>query len=297
MASADESGGQKPADSPRQFHSFPDGDIVLRSVDEVEFRVDSVILRRSSAFFADLLSLPAPPTPDEIVSSPIDHQDPEALKLTENSVVLDLLFRLIYYLDPEMPEIPDSEADKVSFLVAVHKLQITHLAVKETVARIYSTFSALRAWALAVKFHDIIERKAAFKRLLVDSVNVLAEVEQVEELDEISARAVLRLHRLQQKALTEAAVLLKRYPVACAKHDTAKFWESLRAIWRDRPFANDAYAESRCSDIVMGLNCDECSTQFRTRGQSGIRYMTRETVESLLRATIEEESEGAAGAR
>lgn len=43
---------------PREYLSFPDGDVVLQSADGVDFRLDSVILRRASPFFATMLALP-----------------------------------------------------------------------------------------------------------------------------------------------------------------------------------------------------------------------------------------------
>ncbi|KAF8305974.1 hypothetical protein DL93DRAFT_2089104 [Clavulina sp. PMI_390] len=269
-----------------KFLSFPDGDIVLRSSDGVEFRVDSIILRRSSTFFVDMLSVPG--------SSGISSTttlEPETLELTENSIVLDLLLRLLYSLDPELPPIPDSEADKISFLIAVDKFQISHRVVNDTAACIYASFPALRAWALAIKFHSTAQRKAACERVLVDCVDVLGQVEQVKELDEISARAVSRLHRIQQKAIKEAAAVMDEFPVACSKHSSGRWWDGPRATWKDHPFASEAYADSRCFDIVRGADCGECRIRFNALAPRVNRQLKREKVQSLLEAAIEEESE------
>ena len=74
-----------------------DADVILRSSDQVDFRVYRVILSLSSPFFGSMFSLPQPdPT------SICDKQDP-VVDLTENSKTIAALLTLIY--PPQLDEI------------------------------------------------------------------------------------------------------------------------------------------------------------------------------------------------
>jgi hypothetical protein len=87
---------------------LPEASIILRSSDQVNFRVHKLVLAMSSPFFKELLSLPQPPDAETVDGLPV-------VALPENSGPLNSLISLLY---PITPVIPDSY-QKVFALLAV----------------------------------------------------------------------------------------------------------------------------------------------------------------------------------
>ncbi|KAF8307757.1 hypothetical protein DL93DRAFT_2064615, partial [Clavulina sp. PMI_390] len=92
-------------DEARQWFSFDDGDVVLRSEDGVDFRVDSLILRRASGLFADIFALP-PKQQNDCSSS----SSPEPIAMIEPASVIDDLLRLIYPISASPTITSDAQA-------------------------------------------------------------------------------------------------------------------------------------------------------------------------------------------
>ncbi|KAH8116591.1 hypothetical protein DFH11DRAFT_1688101 [Phellopilus nigrolimitatus] len=67
-------------------YAYPDGDVVLRTSDDVKFRVHSIMLKLSSGFFRQMLEVPRDPSemPDD------------AIPLSEESEVVACLLDLVY---------------------------------------------------------------------------------------------------------------------------------------------------------------------------------------------------------
>ncbi|KAF8310315.1 hypothetical protein DL93DRAFT_2117153, partial [Clavulina sp. PMI_390] len=80
----------------RQSFNMPDGDIVLKSADGVEFCVHSGVLRSISPIFSDMLAL----SPPEAISKPNQSQSkihsPAPIEVAESSSILDILLRSLY---------------------------------------------------------------------------------------------------------------------------------------------------------------------------------------------------------
>ncbi|KAI8996538.1 hypothetical protein BD414DRAFT_575850 [Trametes punicea] len=103
----------------RVDHPFndPSADIVFRSSDKVHFKVHKIILSLASDFFRDMFSLPQPesPSPHPGASSGGNSGSTTAVldglpvvPVTENSAVLDNLFRLCYPIsDPSLNNVDD----------------------------------------------------------------------------------------------------------------------------------------------------------------------------------------------
>ena len=97
------------------FLDVPEASIILRSSDQVNFRVHKSVLAMSSPFFKDLLSLPQPLAPDaEIDGLPV-------IELPENAGLLDSLIPFLY---PITPVIPDSYQKVFALLAACQKYEI-----------------------------------------------------------------------------------------------------------------------------------------------------------------------------
>jgi hypothetical protein len=76
-----------------------DGDIILRSADQQDFRVHKTILSLASPVFRDMLSLPQPPASESATVPVVD--------LSENWKVLDVFLRCIYPISK--PTVDDLE--------------------------------------------------------------------------------------------------------------------------------------------------------------------------------------------
>ncbi|EIW62955.1 uncharacterized protein TRAVEDRAFT_160971 [Trametes versicolor FP-101664 SS1] len=75
----------------------PSADIILRSCDLVDFRVQSGILIEASPFFSDMFELPQPPSSAAEATPVVD--------MTEDAQTLDLLLRLVYpIVNPPLEE-------------------------------------------------------------------------------------------------------------------------------------------------------------------------------------------------
>ncbi|KAI9435056.1 hypothetical protein H4582DRAFT_1786642, partial [Lactarius indigo] len=85
--------------------------IVLRSSDQVNFRVHKSLLAMSSPFFDDLLSLPQPPDGETVDGLPV-------VQLSEDADLLNSLVSLIY---PVPPVIPGSYEKVFALLAACQK--------------------------------------------------------------------------------------------------------------------------------------------------------------------------------
>ncbi|KAI9435059.1 hypothetical protein H4582DRAFT_1817840 [Lactarius indigo] len=74
----------------------PDANIILRSSDQVNFRVHKSLLAMSSSFFDDLLSLPQPPDGEIVDGLPV-------VQLSEDAYLLNSLVSLLYPIPPVIP--------------------------------------------------------------------------------------------------------------------------------------------------------------------------------------------------
>ncbi|SRR6266436_2888420 len=97
----------KPTVSPLEPSEISDADLVIRSSDLVNFRVNRLVLAVASPFFKDLLSLPQPSDSESVDGLPV-------VQLSENSELLSTLVSMLYPLRPVIPK----SYDKVSFSLA-----------------------------------------------------------------------------------------------------------------------------------------------------------------------------------
>jgi hypothetical protein len=90
---------------------MPEASIIVRSSDQVNFRVNKSVLAMSSPFFKDLLSLPQPPDAEIVDGLPL-------VALPEEPSLLDSLISLLY---PVTPVIPDSYQKVIALLAVCQK--------------------------------------------------------------------------------------------------------------------------------------------------------------------------------
>ena len=162
-------------------------DIALCSDDDVVFKLHRVILILASDFFKDMLSLPQPSTGD-LGSSKDDYYDGLLLiKVSEQSDVLERLFRLCYPVDD--PPLETIDVVRAT-LEAAMKYQMAE-AVKITKRRLLALarHEPLRVYAVACCFSLEEEASAAAKEVFKQK----AQDGYVRELEDISIGAYHRL--------------------------------------------------------------------------------------------------------
>jgi hypothetical protein len=185
------------ADGALSSHPFtkPNADVILRSSDDVDFRVHKVILSLTSDFFEDMFSLPQHPSQSDI----------QYITVAEDSHVLDALLRVIY---PTLT----IQFGSLHLTTAVHAAAQKY-RMQEAAARIAAEWMALaeknptRAYALACKHRWEDGAKSAARFALR---HPLIGVE-VDEMDEMSSRAYHRLLRYHTDCQDAVSQMLKRY--------------------------------------------------------------------------------------
>ena len=90
---------------------IPEASIIVRSSDQVNFRIHKSLLAMSSPFFKDLLSLPQPPDGELVDGLPV-------VALSEDAGLLNSLVSLLY---PTSPIIPGSYEMVFALLAACQK--------------------------------------------------------------------------------------------------------------------------------------------------------------------------------
>jgi BTB/POZ domain len=86
-------------------------DVILQSIDHVNFRVHKSALATSSPLFGDMFTLPQPQTDETVDGLPVVH-------LPEDAEVLNSLISMLY---PVSPEIPDTDDHILGLLAATQK--------------------------------------------------------------------------------------------------------------------------------------------------------------------------------
>ncbi|RPD73329.1 hypothetical protein L226DRAFT_446698, partial [Lentinus tigrinus ALCF2SS1-7] len=180
-----------------------DADFMLRSSDNVEFRVHRLILSMASFVFESMFSMPKPPT------LPSDPPGIPEISIPEDSETLDLFLRICYPLiDPE-----------VQTLLLLRKVltagikydapMVIHAMKRELRQPRFMDTQPLRAFAIACLCDLEEEAKIAAEISVVEGV-VISKASSSPEVDEISAGAYYRLLRLNR---TRAASTLTPLPV------------------------------------------------------------------------------------
>ena len=124
---------------------LPDANIIVRSSDQVDFRVHKSVLAVSSPFFKDLLSLPQPPDAEIVDGLPV-------VALPEDARLLNSLISLLY---PINPIIPDSYQKVFALLAACQKYEMEEVQFNIRFAIKHGRFPApvkaegFRAYAIA----------------------------------------------------------------------------------------------------------------------------------------------------
>ena len=257
--------------SEREFFSLSDGDVVLRSSDGIDFRVDSTVLRRASPFFASMFQLPQP-----------NNQPSEPIPMMESGVVLDDILRSIY--PSTILPTPSSAEHALALSRAVQRLDISNPPLSDTITQyIGSIEPSIRAWALALNVGDVEARKMAVKRFICDNSDLLGQ-HHLDELGGIDATIVLKLGWLREHVRQAASEYVK--PIGslawgcCSRH-------GLNGIHLDQlrttgPANSFAPTEEVLQVLSWGTRCGACLAILRDETATVTRQQARTDIENLL---------------
>jgi hypothetical protein len=96
---------------PFEHFDLPDANFIIRSSDNVNFRVHISVLALISPFFEDLLSLPQPSDRETVDGLPV-------VQLPESSELLNSLLSMLY----PVPTVIPNSYEKVLYSLATHQL-------------------------------------------------------------------------------------------------------------------------------------------------------------------------------
>ncbi|KZT38163.1 hypothetical protein SISSUDRAFT_962784, partial [Sistotremastrum suecicum HHB10207 ss-3] len=162
----------------------PDADIVLKTSDNVEFKVFSRILSEASPFFATMFTLPSPPSSSSTIDIP------------EESNLIDLLLRFIY----PIPDPPIRSLSTLDALIATSiKYDLSgplHTLRSLLLSPQFTSSDPFRLFCIAVRHSLSPEITLIIPHTFTLS---LLEMPLTPSLHHISAHSFYRLLRLHQR--------------------------------------------------------------------------------------------------
>ncbi|KIJ65531.1 hypothetical protein HYDPIDRAFT_27532 [Hydnomerulius pinastri MD-312] len=165
-----------------------DADVILRSSDNVDFRVFKIMLSLTSSFFKTMFGLPQPP--DEPSSSAPPGSLP-IVTVSENGATLSALLQLCY----PAPDPTFHSFEEVSAVVEAtikYDMGLARERAKDLMTRQYLESNALAIYALACRhgFENLAQRAAA-ETLRIN--NLGRPSQYVKQMETITAAAYHRL--------------------------------------------------------------------------------------------------------
>lgn len=179
-----------------EWFSATDGDIVLRTSDNVKLSVHRRILAESSFFFKEMFSLPQ--------SEDAADDDVPVIDVSEPAEVMDKLLRLVYPREDPPIDTLDELSALLAAAVKYEMQRATETLRRLLVAPRFAAKDPTRVYAIACR-HDLeVEARAASTYTL--SVNIL-DCPLSEDLKHITAwsyHRLLDLHRRRSAAALAA---------------------------------------------------------------------------------------------
>lgn len=260
---------------PNELLSFPDGDIVLRSSDKIDFHVDLVLLRRASSFFDDLAKLPHPPTASDATGS-------EPLEMEEPADVLNIILRHLY---PVVPPSITTSAQSEHLLRAVNRLDLSIYSLDRALDAHLASMPPLRAWALAIRYNRTTARRESVARYLIGEDQPLEHF--LVELDSVSAKDLAILLSIKKQAVATATKQLQHVRFCCQSHRSIplRYWQKIEMS----PLDSTLLSDDVLGPLVRETGRDCCETYFESPSSLTKRRKAREAIKSILDDAVNSE--------
>jgi hypothetical protein len=213
---------------------MPNADVILRSSDLVDFRVNRSVFVASSPFFGDMFSLPQSLDSEVVDGLPLVH-------CPEDASVLNSLISLLY---PVPPEIPDSDDDVLILLSACQKydmatVQSSILAeIRRRGLLSPSGVESFRLFAVASSKGLIPEMEATAIITLEHPITFEFLGDALRSFEPWALRKLARFHQYCRVGLVSCLLLLSRKEltpsriwVGCPKADAGALPDWLEKIF------------------------------------------------------------------
>ncbi|KAF8310318.1 hypothetical protein DL93DRAFT_2230407 [Clavulina sp. PMI_390] len=268
----------------RENLTLPDGDIVLKSSNGIDFCVHSAILRFASPMFSDMLVL----SPNDQSSNEKDEKI-KPIEVAEDSTVLDIILRALYPIPGPIEFSSDVEA--VHVLIALEKYQIACWPLADAAAKRVATINpSIRAWALAVMADSAEGRALAARRFICDSTTGLEG--NVSELRSIDAWRLVHLTQVKHEARSGARSVVSELMqhTYCTSHRESDFMNRIR----ERPFDIKFLSEDSLKKTVETTPgfCSYCINVVRDVNSSAERETRRTKLQNLVDRAVRAETRG-----
>ncbi|PCH36291.1 hypothetical protein WOLCODRAFT_108504 [Wolfiporia cocos MD-104 SS10] len=174
-----------PKSAPPPFDKA-DGDVIIRTCDNVEFRVYRNILSLASPFFESMFSLPQPATSGEIT---------QVVPVTETSTTIEALLRICYPIDdPVISSESPTHARDVLEAASKYDIRIVFPFIERNMLSSLSWGQSLLVYTIACKYGlEDLARNAAWRAVYDRAVE-----SYLPELEDMSAGCYYRLLELQR---------------------------------------------------------------------------------------------------
>lgn len=236
--------------------SFPDGDVVIKSVDGVKFCLHSIFLCRASPYFQDALA-----------------ENPPSLVITEAAETFNTLLQYIYPT-PQKSSIHSIER-ATNLLAAAVKLKI-EVAVPSILTHLRKLLedvpNPVRAWAIAVQCRYPAGQRDSIRRLLTLDDPHAAQylVDEIDELKHTTGLHYRKLINWRGHAVEHARVTIHRVFEPCGtieneeegcggKVPTAYEERHAQLLAGGSPFSDLASADFMFKMAAATSGCDQCA--------------------------------------
>ncbi|KAF8269138.1 hypothetical protein EI94DRAFT_1829091 [Lactarius quietus] len=192
--------------SPHRHSNMPNADVILRSCDCVDFRVNRSALAASSPFFSDMFSLPHSSDNEVVEGLPVVH-------CSEDAGVLNSLISMLYAVSPD---IPDSDDQILTLLSTCQKYDMTTVqsSIRAEIRRrgLLSPTGAesFRLFAVACEKELIPEMEATALITLSYPMTFEFLGDALGSFEPWALRKLARFHRYCRVGLTSCLWLLPR---------------------------------------------------------------------------------------
>ena len=241
----------------------PTADLILRTSDNLDFRVQSQILLEASPVFETLLSLPQPNPDTDTVR---DGNVAPIIDITESARVLDALMRICYpIVKPKARPFRDIEPVLRAALKYEMELPIAMLS-DELIT--HALRAPLEVWAIACRTGlEDVARRAAEHTLASQTLDIPG----LEDLDGITAGHVFRLHEFHRlRGKVDFSFKLLTPPSAVV----------------DQPLPDDAPSSDKdITDVPMPDLCIVSS--------DGVEFLVHRSVIAMSSTTLQAQVDGA----
>lgn len=247
--------------------SFPDGDVVIKSVDGVKFCLHSIFLCRASPYFQDALA-----------------ENPPTLVITETAETFNTLLQYIYPT-PQKSSIHSIERC-TNLLAAAVKLKI-EVAVPSILTHLRKLLedvpNPVRAWAIAVQCRYPAGQRDSIRRLLTLDDPHAAQylIDEIDELKHTTGLHYRKLINWRKHAVENARTTIHRVfePCGTVEDETSSGCAGkLPTSYEERhtallaggsPFSDLASSDFMFKMAAATSGCAECAKKEANDGWMG----------------------------